>query len=222
MASTATGSGCAYHAPANAPPPPVPRCPVPARPSPPQCTFEANCAELLNREVAIAGKGVSCFQHAVRRLGSYTPALKGDHVLRELCRLNLALYLYLSAFLLTAMASSRREAVSVLSTHSEALGKATDFSYVFIVLLQFLWLRSTLSAECSLANNAKRVLTIMTKRARSHSLGSDSTVATPPQGIVLRELPWLMAYDRRDTLVVFELIERLEERWSPCDLWLWY
>ena len=75
-----------------------------------------------------------------------------------------------------------------------------------------LWMagRTALAQQVRLAANARAVLQTMTAATRGSAVPK-----AKPQALLLRNLPWLPAYDRRDVLVVHELLTRSRSDLSP-------
>ena len=192
------------------------------------CTFEAACVQHRNLPVVIAGLGRSRLQHRLTRWGSYTPGLwSGD--IASLCRINLFFYLgegVLVFFIAVAIAAG------VVTQAFLAL------FYVFVIYpLIWLSLRASLGQQVRLAKNAYRVLRTMQlasrrpwgvgqpanlDRATTDALGGAVASATQLHNanlvsarLLLRHLPWLPAYDRRDSLVVAELLGRIRTDLRP-------
>ena len=178
------------------------------------CTFEASCVEQLNLPVCIAGIGLSTLQRRVRLLGSFTPALVGDGTVDELCRLNL--FFYISELLLLIAAVD-----DLITSHGK-----TFINCIFAALIVMVWLcfRSTISHQVRLAGNARRVMRAMSMfRSKDFSLGEQISLKVGQRAWkhastgkehrharwLLQDLPWLPAFDRRDTLVVQELLARI-------------
>ena len=178
------------------------------------CTFEASCVEQLNLPVHVAGIGMSSFQRRVRVLGSFTPAIVADGTLGILCRLNLSFYVLQLVMLVTAIGN-------IVATQGKLLLNAT-----FVVLLPIVWLgfRGTISQQVRLAGNARRVMRTMSSiRSKDFSLGEQMSIKVGQRGYttsatskeqrharwLLQDLPWLPALDRRDTLVVQDLLGRI-------------
>ena len=172
------------------------------------CTFEAACVQQRRLRVAVGGAGTTRFQRHVRRFGSFAPALYGDGILDDLVRLNLWACVELLGFLCNTLTR-----LSVLTTFSEAWNFRSNM--LGIILVGMIWCagRASLSREVRLAKNARVVLRIM-----QAATNSDEAAATKPapHAALLRELPWLAAYDRRDALVVQELLARARPDLRPC------
>ena len=159
------------------------------------CTFEAACIQQRGLRVAVAGEGMSSFQWRLRYMGSYAAAFWADGTLDQLCRLNLAFY---AAEMLAAL---------VLLLHA---GYFLCSRFVLLTFVQaiftfpFLWaaIRSSIGQQIRLAKNGQRTLRCMTDAV--HGRGGDHVARQRLE----RELPWLPSYDRRDALVVHELLNR--------------
>lgn len=167
------------------------------------CTFEAVCVVQQRLPVVVAGVGLSGFQRRMRRFGSFTPALSADGTLDTLCRLNLFFYL------------SQAATVGFLASTpfmSHSVGRAINQSLIGFVYFPLVWLacRATIGRQLRLARNGRRVLRAMTDAAATGGGPPLPGVRDVPScERLLRELPWLPAYDRRDALVVQDLLAQL-------------
>jgi hypothetical protein len=172
------------------------------------CTFEAAIVQQRELPVAVAGCGESAFQRHVRRFGSFAPALWGDDdTIQRLCRLNLCAYL--------AVLSSLTQTVVWISTSSMYIDwnqtKALN-NLLAMAVVMLLWrtARTALGQQVRLAKNACTVLRIMRKgqEPSASELGDRQQGDQALTCRLLHELPWLGAYDRRDALVVQDLLGR--------------
>ena len=182
------------------------------------CTFEAACVEHRQLPVVVAGEGLSAFQIRLAWLGSYLPAAQGGDI-GSLCRVNLFFYAgeVALAFFIVVMALMRRIDAAMLAIF-----------YIFVIN-PLIWasLRSSLGQEVRLAKNAHRVLRTMGLAARrpwgvAHNTDDGDGGRAQPldQHVVsaadlLRDLAWLPAFDRRDCLVVCELLGRIRPDLRP-------
>jgi hypothetical protein len=176
------------------------------------CTFEAACVELRSLPVQVAGTGLSSFQWRVRLLGSFTPALTADGILDDLCRLNLIYY--------TAQIVMLCSWIDDIIVRQEYV-----VNLILAVVLVPMWLalRATVGQQVRLAGNARRVLRAMSnissdnascmvrfwRRLRQGKAASDEGGASRHIRWLLRDLPWLPAFDKRDGLIVQELLGRI-------------
>ena len=131
-----------------------------------------------------------------------------DGILDDLVRLNLWACVELLGVLCNQLTR-----VSVLTASSEAWDFRSNM--LGILLIGMIWFagRASLSREVRLAKNARVVLRIM----QAATTSDEAAAAEPaPHAALLRELPWLAAYDRRDALVVQELLARARPDLRPC------
>ena len=157
----------------------------------------------------------------MRLLGSFAPAWNATSPLvADLARLNMYAYVCL-----------------VLQIAGQILGLVTDILYdsylgvlkstlvnlIGLAMLVVLWLaaRERLAQQVRLAANACVVLRIMTCMAapasRSASVEQLSALTSRDTLLLLKELAWLPAYDRRDVLVVQELLARSRPDLRPSE-----
>ena len=171
------------------------------------CTFEAACVRQRGLRVAIAGAGLSGFQRRVLRYGSFTPAPLADGVLDALCRLNLCFYV---AQVVTLFAALVNIVVGATVPGGSRWSAAIMYVVFLILYNPLMWFvfRATIGQQVRLARNASRVLRAMTSAARDWgghvNVQSDHSLLK-----LLQDLPWLPARDRRDTLVVQDLLGRI-------------
>ena len=189
------------------------------------CTFETVCVQQRGLPVAIAGEGLSFTQHVVRRLGSFAPALCAQGPSVQMFRLNLAFYLAELALMFAFIASIINVASFLAHTSLTFETFFLNFgqNLVFIVFVNpFVWLglRAQIGLQVRLARNARRVLRTMTAAAtvteRSmRTPGADGRLlaretlrryAGHTLEALLSNIPWLPCYDKRDVLVIRELI----------------
>jgi hypothetical protein len=175
------------------------------------CTFEAACVQQRGLRVAVGGAGMTAFQHHVRRFGSFAPALYGDGIVDDLVRLNFFAYFTMASIVFNSIAH-------YIYPGDSANHEDQSFEWVAIANLAGLsiiivaWFagRTALSPEIHLAKNARVVLRIMeaaSSEGNNGARGGGGAGDEPaPHATLLRELPWLSAYDRRDGLVVQELL----------------
>lgn len=172
------------------------------------CTFEASFVHQRGLPVAIAGVGLSRFQHLVHAWGSFVPALRADGTLDQLARLNLSAYFF-------ALAQMTFSVVALATGFANPQQFAVHFLLTFWCVPFWLASRSLLGQQIRLAKNAKSVYQIMSEATTRWQ------VTQPPQlddvhgseaaarSLLLRELAWLPAHDRRDVLVVHSLLASL-------------
>eukprot|EP00966_Prymnesium_polylepis_P114188 2639014-Prymnesium_polylepis.1 len=128
-------------------------------------------------------------------LGSFTPATgfeAPDGVTDCLCRLNT--YFYIAILGIVVWLVNIR-----FYGDSEALYQAAFAVLGMMILWMAFRLQGSLAQELRLAKNAKRVMRVMggARYGDGHAM------------LMLKDLPWLPAFDRRDVLVVQELVARL-------------
>lgn len=192
------------------------------------CTFEASNVYQRRLRVAIAGVGLSRFQQRVCVWGSFIPALRADSTLDQLARLNLSVYFF-------AVAQLSFSVVAWAAGFVSATDFVVHVGLTAWCLPLWLAARQSLGQQVRLAKNAKTVLGIMCGAARRRAVAqaprdrSGLGVAPTSSGLaaiathanrfssaslpqprarehLLRELAWLPAYDRRDVLVVHNLL----------------
>jgi hypothetical protein len=162
------------------------------------CTFEAACVERLKLPVYIAGHGLSLRQRNLVRFGSFTPALwAADGVTDSLCRYNLSFYLVEASLFLLTLTSFLR------GKYAYAGVCCAGLFCVGPAMWTALRNQGRLGLERRLANNAKRVMRILLSASAGEVL-DDGCVSG-----LLSELPWLPAHDRRDVMVVQELLGQI-------------
>ena len=188
------------------------------------CTYEVACVHRRGLPVAIAGEGLGSIQRRMRRFGSFTPALYTNGPTDELCRLNLLFYV--------AELGQLFEHIVVRSSfaHRSLFFLFGDFAFSAIAA-PFFWLalRAILGQQVRLARNAWRTLRTMTRAAAVTELSKDVGGKLLARGETIRtfaqhnltelteNLPWLPCYDRRDVLVIHELIGSRPDSAAPSD-----
>mmetsp|Transcript_38088 Transcript_38088/g.99917 ORF Transcript_38088/g.99917 Transcript_38088/m.99917 type:complete len:599 (+) Transcript_38088:61-1857(+) len=180
------------------------------------CTFEAACVERRKLPVHPAGHELSRRQKNLLRFGSYAPALfAADGVTDALCRFNLSFYVCLSVLLVLCIVN--------FCYASAMLGYISLIGLLIVGPAMFLSLRNQgrLEQERRLAKNAQRVMRLMQAHA---VLGRQSIISgrsdseqqrqqeLPHVTLKLNELPWLPAHDRRDVMVIQQLLGQLDAK----------
>ena len=203
------------------------------------------CVQQRGLLVAIAGDGLSSIQQRMRLFGSFTPAFIAGGPADLLCRLNFAFYLAEFGVLAEAITKLGliihddvvREHTSPFRTNSNHPGSFIGLNSVYnqfaliVFIIPFFWLalRAVLRHQVRLARNARRVLRTMDASAgmtarmmdipgpggrllTRHTLRKYAMHSTDA---LLADLPWLPCFDRRDVLVVRELIGNTHPNVTP-------
>ena len=181
------------------------------------CSFEAACVHKRALTVAVAGVGLSRLQRRVRIFGSFVPAVWADGTINELALLNLCAYFCCLSLLFQGGTYYAYRGSGLVSPN------LTNIMWIllcfFVAILQWLAGRRALAQQVRWASNARSVLSIMTSGPEERAvIGAPSCAANVDSSslrIVQCELPWLGAYDRRDCLVVNELIAKVSQDAQP-------
>ena len=185
------------------------------------CTFEAVSIRHRGLPVAIAGIGMSWFQHVVLRLGSYVPGLWGDSTISDLAFINLSAYVSLLGFGLWVW--------FICAPYPEECGNPwTAVGQLMVILIVWATARRLLSQQVRLGKNAKMVMSIMCSHTASRKIrhlnqagkaGQEQAMGNAKcaaqSRLLLHYLPWLPAYDRRDVLLVHKLLAVMKLVPSP-------
>ena len=151
-----------------------------------------------------------------------TLSLLGPYPAARLCFINLLFYLCIAWLVFDAITRS----IFAVTVHGAVLDSIL-FAFIFLIN-PFIWfaLRAYFSQQVRVASNARRVLRTMTtaatltSRALESSRGSAKRIAELPEDAresfksraahtieaLLADIVWLPCYDKRDVLVIRELI----------------
>ena len=164
------------------------------------CTFEAACVEQLGLPVLPAGHELSRRQKALATFGLFaasTGCFGGDGVTDELCFVNFLMYIHV---LCAAIYNAAWSASGVDTTEEDVHGGLHFAALAFV----WVWFRDmgSLGHQRRLAQNARAVMRTMLRAGKP---GTEVT-GTPS---LLRNLPWLPSYDRRDVMVMCQLLTHI-------------
>ena len=165
------------------------------------CTFEAVCVEQLNLPVLIAGHELSRRQRALATFGSFatsTGCLGGDGVTDQLCLVN---FVYYAAQALMMSANAAGATFAMISLQVAVTGAAFN-TLLFLLAWTTFRHQGSLGQQRRLAQNAGRVMHVMFRADSADPEARDAPA-------LLRDLPWLPAHDRRDVMVLQQLLVRM-------------
>ena len=192
-----------------------------------RCTFEVAVTQQRGLPVAIAGYGVSRLQSRIRTFGSFTAGIHVRGPVEQLLLLNLLFY-----------ATQAAQLFAIIVLESSPSNYGTVLVLLFVLVNPFIWfvLRASLGQQVRLARNARRVLRTMCRAARVTEISISNRTRSGGRllarellrnyadrhalldsfdGAHLRDLAWLPCYDRRDVLVIRELVGKISPESTP-------